>query len=99
LAALESLREAGMKARKPKRCQICKKRSLSTEEEAREHLAGLLRRRTPFRKPGAYAVKPYLCPEGNGWHVGRDPDTLMINFKKGRTRNVGKLKEGKAATA
>lgn len=79
-----------MHAPAPKTCEICSKKAMPTEEAAREHLGYLLRRRKRFDKPGGYAVRPYECPHGNGWHVGRDPDTLMISFKKGRTVNVGR---------
>jgi hypothetical protein len=33
-----------------------------------------------------------MCPEGFGWHVGRNHNTLMINFKNGRTKNIAPRK-------
>jgi hypothetical protein len=71
-----------------KTCGYCKKRIFANERLAREHLAEILHRKVRFTKPGAFAVAPYLCPEGNGWHVGRNHNTIMINFKRGRTKNV-----------
>lgn len=79
-----------MHERKPKLCEDCSKFIFPNEDQAREHLGHLLRKHRRFTKRGAYAVKPYQCPVGTGWHVGRDHKTLMINFKKGRIFNVDK---------
>ena len=73
-------------------CEYCKKRIFKNEELAREHLAGILHRNVRFTKPGAFAVAPYMCPEGFGWHVGRNHNTLMINLKNGRTKNLAPRK-------
>lgn len=79
-----------MNYRVPKTCEICRKKILANEEGAREHLGYILSKRIDIRKRGRWATVPYPCPHGNGWHVGRNHNTLMINFKKGRTKNVGK---------
>src|ERR1035441_961566 len=81
-----------MNRHQAKSCEFCKKRIFKNEELAREHLAGLLHRKVKFTKPGAFAVAPYICPEGYGWHVGRNHNTLMINFKQGRTKNLAPRK-------
>jgi hypothetical protein len=79
-----------MNHRVPKTCEVCNKKILANEENAREHLGYILHKRMDPTKRGRWATVPYLCPYGNGWHVGRNHETLMINFKKGRTKNVGK---------
>ena len=88
-----------MNRHQAKSCEFCKKRIFKNEELAREHLAGILHRKVKFKKPGAFAVAPYMCPEGLGWHVGRNHNTLMINFKNGRTKNVDvrKVSDGRLA--
>ncbi len=71
------------------RCEYCGKLTHSSQLAARSYLAYILRLNLEFRKQGVYATKPYPCPHGNGWHLGRDPGTLMIDFRKGRTVNIG----------
>ena len=63
-------------------CDQCGKLGLKSEEGARSYIGLQLRtRRRP--KPGSFAWHPYRCRHGNGWHVGRNPKVLRLNFASG----------------
>jgi hypothetical protein len=73
------------------RCWSCKKVTLKTAAAAREHLAAMLRnkeKRGAFRKWGMHALTIYRCSHAHGWHIGRDPKILELNFSKGRVVNL-----------
>jgi hypothetical protein len=57
------------------RCERCKKTGHRQLAHARANIATILR--NPFRQssrpdPFLWALKPYRCPHGVGWHVGHD---------------------------
>jgi GH24 family phage-related lysozyme (muramidase) len=56
-----------------------------------EYLACLLRHAANFHKPSGYVVRPYPCPDGKGWHVGRGHRTQMIDFRMGKAVNLALL--------
>lgn len=64
-------------------CPACEKLCLQTEAEARAYIGLLLhtRRRLKHR---SYALHPYHCRAGNGWHVGRNPSVIAMDFSHGR---------------
>ena len=60
-------------------CDRCGKIGLRSKTLARIHIGLLLHTRS-FLKPGSFALTPYPCRFGHGWHIGRDPAVLGIDF-------------------
>lgn len=67
-------------------CPACRKLCLRCESEARA-LIGLLLHSRIRLKPGCYALHPYRCPINYGWHIGRDPRVLNLNFSAGTAKS------------
>jgi hypothetical protein len=63
-------------------CGSCGQLLLRNQEDARNYIGLLLRH--PVLKPGTFALEPYPCPHRKGWHAGRNPNTLALDFKAGR---------------
>lgn len=52
-------------------CERCSKTGHRHQAAARHNIASILR--NPFRlDPFLWALKPYRCPHGVGWHIGHD---------------------------
>lgn len=65
-------------------CRVCRKKTFFTETRARGYIGWLLRGNRDAL-PGTFALQPFRCPRGGkGWHVGRNPAVLAIDFAKGR---------------
>jgi hypothetical protein len=67
---------------KPHLCPGCRKWTFFTEARARGYIGHIVRKYHPL--PGTFALQPFQCPRGKGWHVGRNPRVLEIDFTKGR---------------
>jgi hypothetical protein len=82
IAALtfDSESEARRRLVNSKFCGICCKLSLLSEADARSYIGLLLAKPMPRRnpRPDGCTLKPYECPHGQGWHVGRDQKTAEI---------------------
>jgi len=53
-------------------CTLCGKLLLRTKADARSYIGLLLSGRGHGPHQNAFTLKPYKCPHGKGWHVGRD---------------------------
>lgn len=52
-------------------CDRCGKTGHRLQAHARANIASILR--APLRRdPFLWALKPYRCPYGLGWHIGHD---------------------------
>jgi hypothetical protein len=64
-------------------CDPCSKLGLNNQADARSYIGLLLRTRRNL-KAGSFALHPYLCRHGNGWHVGRNLAVLQLDFARGK---------------
>ncbi len=78
-------------------CGRCNKIGLRSEADAHSYI-GLLLARPHATRRNESTLKPYECPHGNGWHVGRDIKTAELLKKNGvpgdRSTSTG-CKKGK----
>lgn len=56
-------------------CKFCQKKIYTTQEEARERLGYLARRKISLEGAGLFAMQAYKCGAG-WWHLGRNGDTV-----------------------
>jgi hypothetical protein len=63
-------------------CSLCGKLSLKTKADAHNYIGLTLSKRWRTPKPGEHTWAPYPCPHGDGWHVGRNPETAELLRKK-----------------
>lgn len=59
-------------------CGFCKKCQLKTEADARNYLGLLIASPNWRRRADDHTLHPYLCPHGNGWHVGHSPEVRKL---------------------
>jgi hypothetical protein len=52
-------------------CERCRKTGHRQLAHARANIASILRN-PRYRDPFLWALKPFRCPHGLGWHVGHD---------------------------
>jgi hypothetical protein len=62
-------------------CGRCNKIGLRTKGDAHNYI-GLLLAKPHTPRVHESTLKPYRCPHGNGWHVGRDIKTVELLRKK-----------------
>lgn len=74
------MQHARQRLRNTEWCGLCQKLTLHTVDDARAYIGMILHREKRGEEPRHYRsyLRPYTCPHGNGFHVGRDSKTARL---------------------
>ena len=83
-------RHARERLRNSSWCGLCQKLALFTIDDARCYIGLILHREKSGEEPRRYRsfLRPYPCPHGNGFHIGRDYKTAKLIEEKQQKRRA-----------
>lgn len=69
-------------------CDLCQKLSMANVDDAHAYIGLILYREKHGAEPRRYRsyLRPYPCPHGNGFHIGRDSKTARLIEERQKRR-------------